>query len=63
MGKDEFSFMKPTARLVNTSRGPIVGETALMDALRHRKIAGTAIDFFDIEPFRGITGSPATAVG
>ena len=50
VGKDEFSFMKPTARLVNTSRGPIVGETALIDALRHRKIAGTAIDFFDIEP-------------
>ena len=44
------SLMKPTARLVNTSRGPIVDETALIDALRNRKIAGAAIDVFDIEP-------------
>jgi phosphoglycerate dehydrogenase-like enzyme len=50
VGKDEFSLMKPTARLVNTSRGPIVDETALVDALRNRRIAGAAIDVFDIEP-------------
>jgi phosphoglycerate dehydrogenase-like enzyme len=50
VGKDEFSLMKPTARLVNTSRGPIVDETALIDALRNRKIAGAAIDVFDVEP-------------
>ena len=50
VGKDDFSLMKPTARLVNTSRGPIVDETALVDALRNRKIAGAAIDVFDIEP-------------
>ena len=50
VGKDEFSLMKPTARLLNTSRGPIVDETALIAALRHRKIAGAAIDVFDIEP-------------
>ena len=42
--------MKPTARLVNTSRGPIVDEAALIDAVRNRKIAGAAIDVFDIEP-------------
>ena len=50
VGKDQFSLMKPTARLVNTSRGPIVDETALIDAVRSRKIAGAAIDVFDIEP-------------
>ena len=42
--------MKPSARLVNTSRGPIVDEAALVDALRNRHIAGAAIDVFDIEP-------------
>ena len=50
VGKDEFTLMKPTARLVNTSRGPIVDDTALIDAIRTRKIAGAAIDVFDIEP-------------
>jgi phosphoglycerate dehydrogenase-like enzyme len=42
--------MKPTARLVNTSRGPIVAEAALIDALRDGTIAGAAVDVFDIEP-------------
>jgi phosphoglycerate dehydrogenase-like enzyme len=46
----EFSLMKPSARLVNTSRGPIVSEAALIRALAERKIAGAAIDVFDIEP-------------
>jgi phosphoglycerate dehydrogenase-like enzyme len=50
LGKDELGLMKPTARLVNTSRGPIIDEAALVDALRRRKIAGAAIDVFDIEP-------------
>jgi phosphoglycerate dehydrogenase-like enzyme len=42
--------MKPTARLINTSRGPIVDEQALIRALRNKQIAGAAIDVFDIEP-------------
>jgi phosphoglycerate dehydrogenase-like enzyme len=42
--------MKPTARLINTSRGPIVGEADLVAALTDKKIAGAAIDVFDQEP-------------
>jgi phosphoglycerate dehydrogenase-like enzyme len=42
--------MKPTARFVNTSRGPIVDEAALIQTLQGRKIAGAAIDVFDVEP-------------
>lgn len=50
VGAPELSLMKPTARLVNTSRGPIVVETDLIAALRERRIAGAALDVFDVEP-------------
>ena len=50
VGAAELALMKPTARLINTSRGPIVDEQALIRALRNKQIAGAAIDVFDIEP-------------
>ncbi len=42
--------MKPTAYLVNTSRGEIIDENALFDALKNNKIAGAALDVFEVEP-------------
>ncbi|WP_370942658.1 D-2-hydroxyacid dehydrogenase family protein [Amycolatopsis sp. cg5] len=51
VGAEEFAMMKKTAILVNTSRGPIVDETALVDALRRKEIGCAAIDVYDTEPF------------
>jgi phosphoglycerate dehydrogenase-like enzyme len=50
VGAAELALMKPTARLINTSRGPIVDEQALIESLRARAIAGAAVDVFDTEP-------------
>ena len=50
VGASELAKMKPTARLINASRGPIVAEQALIDALKNRQIAGAAVDVYDIEP-------------
>jgi phosphoglycerate dehydrogenase-like enzyme len=47
---EALGWMKPGAYLINSSRGPIVDETALIDTLRHKRIAGAALDVFDIEP-------------
>jgi phosphoglycerate dehydrogenase-like enzyme len=46
----EFALMKPTAYVVNTSRGPIIEEEALIAALEARRIAGAGLDVFDVEP-------------
>lgn len=54
IGAAELEVMKPTARLINTSRGPIVDEAALIAALQSNSIAGAALDVFDQEPLPAV---------
>jgi phosphoglycerate dehydrogenase-like enzyme len=50
VGAKEIGLMKPTAYIVNTARGPIVDEKALLAALSEHRIAGAGLDVFDVEP-------------
>jgi len=53
VGARELGLMKPTALLINTSRGPIVDEAALLAALKEKRIAGFGGDTYDVEPLPG----------
>jgi D-3-phosphoglycerate dehydrogenase len=50
MNSDTFALMKPNAVLINSARGPIVEESALISALQNKRIAGAALDVFEVEP-------------
>lgn len=50
INRETFSKMKPTAYLINTTRGPVVDEAALVAALEERRIAGAALDVYENEP-------------
>jgi phosphoglycerate dehydrogenase-like enzyme len=52
VGAAEFALMKPTAHIINTSRGPIIDQPAMLAALKSGQIAGVALDVYDTEPLR-----------
>jgi phosphoglycerate dehydrogenase-like enzyme len=65
IGAAEFGAMKPTAILINTSRGPIVDEKALVTALSTGTIAGAGLDVYDTEPLpvgNPLRGAPNTVL-
>lgn len=53
IGKKEIDFMKNNAYLINTSRGNIIDETALVEALKDHQISGAAVDVYEKEPYQG----------
>jgi D-3-phosphoglycerate dehydrogenase len=50
IGRDELAVMRPSTYLINTARGPLIDEPALIGALSERRIAGAALDVFEVEP-------------
>jgi phosphoglycerate dehydrogenase-like enzyme len=53
LGRQELAWLKPTSYLVNTSRGPIIDEGALLEALSSDRLAGAGLDVYDTEPLPG----------
>ncbi|KAJ5805335.1 hypothetical protein N7474_011222 [Penicillium riverlandense] len=63
VGKAELATMRPTAMILNTSRGPLIDESALLDALNAGQIRGAALDVFDPEPLPANSPWRTTAWG